>query len=264
MRSPAVLVPALTGLLLLSGCSDGGGITVTPSDPCAAQSIGFPGNATGSVAQTECRVGGRPAAFHRFTVSAARSVEFAVEGDFAPEIAVLADRDSDHLFRHDGTNAVSGVWLLPAGEYLLRVVARSGTGAYSVAGTARAEGGCLPRLLVPFASATYTRQLAGDSCLNTEDGSLYETFVIYSTRPCTITMRSNQVDSFLFISNGRTGEVVAFDDDSGGGVTGLDARVTLPVCNSGGDVLEVYANTAFAGETGSYSLVVEVDGGPVS
>lgn len=265
MRSSLPLLVAVSGALLLASCSDGGGITVTPTDPCAAQNLAFPGSGAGTLAQgAECRVGGRPAAFHRVNVPATGSVEFQVAGDFQPEVAVLTDPDIDHLFRFDNATSVSGVWLLPAGSYLVRVVARSGSGAYTVAGANFTGQSCIERLLVPFADVTYSRQLTASACVSTDDGSFFDSYVVYSTRPCTITMRSAQVDPFLFVLNGRTGAIVTADDDSAGGVNGLDAQVSLAACNAGGDPLEVLANTALPAETGAYTFRVQVDGGPVA
>lgn len=257
MRShvPALLV--LSGALALASCSDGG-ITVTPTDPCAPQTLAFPGSAAGNVTQTECRVGGRPAAFHRITVPAG-SVQFDVSGDFPPEVAILATADTDHVFQFNNTNSVTGVWLLPAGQYLVRVVARSGTGAYTVTGSNHTGQNCVERFLVPFADVTYSRQLTATACVNSDDGSFFDGYITFSSRPCTITMRSTQMDSYLYLINARTGAVLAQDDDSGGGV---DARVSLAACNAGSDVLGIVANTAFVGETGAYTLTVAVPGGP--
>jgi hypothetical protein len=67
-----------------------------------------------------------------------------------------------------------------------------------------------------------------------------------------ITMRSTAVDAFLWLL--ETNEsVIAFDDDSGGGPGGLDARITRNL--STGCYL-VEATSAFPGETGPYTLEV--------
>jgi hypothetical protein len=73
-------------------------------------------------------------------------------------------------------------------------------------------------------------------------------FTLGSSRGVTVTMSSTQVDSYLIIWNRATGQIVAEDDDSGGGT---DARIvtTLPAGN-----YVIGATTWDPGETGTYTL----------
>jgi hypothetical protein len=47
-----------------------------------------------------------------------------------------------------------------------------------------------------------------------------------------VTLASNEMDSFLFVYD-PNGKMVAFDDDSGGGFTGLNSRIHLTAEHSG-------------------------------
>ncbi len=64
-----------------------------------------------------------------------------------------------------------------------------------------------------------------------------------------VTMRSTELDSFLWLVNPDSGDIIAFDDDSGGG---LDARIVHPL-DRGCYWVEA---TTFPGESGAYTLSV--------
>jgi hypothetical protein len=67
-----------------------------------------------------------------------------------------------------------------------------------------------------------------------------------------ITMRSADLDSWLWLLN-SSGGLVDYDDDGAGGVNGLDARIEREL-NRGCYLVEA---TTFVGETGAYSLLAE-------
>ena len=86
------------------------------------------------------------------------------------------------------------------------------------------------------------------------DGAFLDRYAltVASARTVRITMRSNQVDSFLWLlSTGSS--VIEFDDDSGEGLTGLDAEILRSL--SRGCYL-VEATSLDEGETGDYTLTV--------
>jgi len=51
-----------------------------------------------------------------------------------------------------------------------------------------------------------------------------------------ITLRSNEMDSYLYVYDPQ-GALIAQDDDSGGGVTGLDSRVHITANRAGNYVI---------------------------
>jgi hypothetical protein len=97
---------------------------------------------------------------------------------------------------------------------------------------------------------TVSGSLGSASCRLQSDGSFIDMYemTVSSQRTVTITMRSNAVDSYLIVWNRSSGAVVAFDDDSGGG---LDAQLTHTF--PAGTYI-IGANTFDAGETGPYTL----------
>lgn len=66
-----------------------------------------------------------------------------------------------------------------------------------------------------------------------------------------MTMRSSEVDSFLWLLE-TNGDVIAFDDDSGGGENGLDAQL-VHALDRGCYLAEA---TTFPEESGAYTLTV--------
>ena len=66
-----------------------------------------------------------------------------------------------------------------------------------------------------------------------------------------ITMRSDDFDSYLFLEDGA-GKVLAQDDDSGGGNTGLDAQITFNCTKAG--TYRIIATTFAADATGNFTL----------
>jgi hypothetical protein len=226
-------------------------------DACAPVALTFPGTVNGTLTAGGCTNAGRPAAFYRFTGTGSGGTSFTVTSAFPSELAVTNDPPGEFLF-FTGASPVSGTWLLPAGTFQLRLASTSGTGAYTVTGTNTIGTGCIAVALLPFASVTYSSALASTDCVLAADGSYYERYYIYSTKACTITMRSTVFNSYLFVKNQRTQITIAQDDNTGGG---SDARISLAACNSGGDLIEIWANTFTTATAGAYTLAVTVTGG---
>ena len=91
------------------------------------------------------------------------------------------------------------------------------------------------------------------------DGSLYDVFYIFSTQPCTVTMRSTAVNSYLFAIDAVTNAIRGEDDNAGGGPSANDARLSLERCSSGDNAMGIIANT-YPGEVGAYTLTLEIPG----
>ena len=68
-----------------------------------------------------------------------------------------------------------------------------------------------------------------------------------------ITMRSAEVDSFLWLLTSGA-SVIAFDDDDGEGIFGLDAQISEPLARG---CYLVETTSLDEGETGSYTLRTE-------
>jgi len=68
-----------------------------------------------------------------------------------------------------------------------------------------------------------------------------------------ITMRSDDFDSYLFLEDGA-GKVLAQDDDTGGGNTGLDAQITFNCTKAG--TYRIITTTYAQGATGNFTLEV--------
>lgn len=72
----------------------------------------------------------------------------------------------------------------------------------------------------------------------------------------TVTLRSGDFDAFVNLGRQGASAVIGSDDDSGGGT---DAQLTLTLEDDG--VFVIIANSLGAGETGAFTLSVEVGGG---
>lgn len=81
----------------------------------------------------------------------------------------------------------------------------------------------------------------------------YHEFGISSAQSITITMNSTQFDTVLLLFNRASGDLVDFDDDSGGGGVGTNSRIemTLPA-----GTYVIGATSFDEGETGTYQLAV--------
>jgi hypothetical protein len=70
-------------------------------------------------------------------------------------------------------------------------------------------------------------------------------------------------DAAMTASNSQTNATITQDDNSGGGTSGKDARITLPSCRVGTSPILITATVQGAPPltTGAYTLTVEVTGG---
>lgn len=86
------------------------------------------------------------------------------------------------------------------------------------------------------------------------DGAYLDRFAlaVTSDRTVTITMRSPELDSFLWLRTAG-GAVITTNDDGGGGVNGLDARIVRDLERE----CYLVEATTFPGQTGAYTLTVQ-------
>jgi hypothetical protein len=235
-------------------------VAFTAIDPCAPVVLSVPGNANGTVNDTSCLLGGLRVALYRFTSTGTGANAFSTNAAFPARVEVTTVPPGDNVsFINSQGATVNGEWLLPAGTYHFRVSARSGNGAYSVTATnPGGNAGCNVRAFV--VSGNYTQALANTDCVF-GDGSFYDVFYIYSTRACTVTLRSTAFDTYLIFADAQSGSTLAEDDDAGGGPDGTDSQLSRPACNAAGNPLAIVANSFSAANVGAYTLAIQLAGG---
>jgi len=227
------------------------------SEFCRPGALAIPGTVTGTLPSGLCDANGRPAAVYSFTLGADGAVAFTTTAAFAPRVEVktrLTETNPEFL----PTSAFPTVeWLLPAGAYLFRVSAQSGTGAYTVRGDPVAgTSGVVARAIV--AGGTYAGQSLQINDREFGDGTVYDYFLMFSLRSCTITMRSTAFDALLWVDDAIQLQFIAIDDNGAGGT---DARVRLDQCHSQGRPIGVLANSnptpQLGPGLGAYTLTIE-------
>jgi hypothetical protein len=99
---------------------------------------------------------------------------------------------------------------------------------------------------------TYTGQtLAPGDFVNSID-SFTDSFAIFSTRPCTITVRSTAFDPYINLTSSFATNI-GFDDNSGGGT---DAQITRTSCSSSGGAIRIDIASVISSQTGPYTLII--------
>jgi hypothetical protein len=280
-------VAAVAGLATFSGLSmpvpgsalqitaTASGISATSAsfaaaDACAAVAIAFPANVNASFPSQYCSADGKRATFLQFSRPNTGFTRFSVTAAnvaFAPEIAIVPAGLSEFIsftLKTGFTGYTEGQWVLPTGSYRMRVIAASGTaGAFVISGSTTVS--CVIYALLPFTTATYTNRIEpGNTSLGDCPTRTADVFTIYSTKPCTFTMRGAlaSFDAFLFVST-EANAIITTDDNSGGGIAGKDARISLPSCRDGSNPIKITATTSSTPPTttGDYTLQVEITGG---
>jgi hypothetical protein len=275
--SVAGVVTAVSpGTATITATAIGGGLGFTPatisrtavitvtSDPCTPIPATLPFNRSGVVGGSSCVIS--PSADRRGSVFAvtlptATAVEVLfTPNNFAPYMAAFPQGETDFIFRSRQTaDPVSGIWHLPSGTTEIRVGAlnATGTGTFQVQAAAVSASVENCRSVVVGGSVTSNQALQTTDCRF--DDAYADEFLIYSTRPCTITMNRSTTatamdDPFLEVYDAGDGTPLLFDDDSNGGV---NARLELASCRTAGDgVLLVRATSLDDFDTGAYSFGV--------
>jgi hypothetical protein len=224
---------------------------------CTPALLLVPGSVTGSLPHGTCDVSGRSAAVYRFTKAAGGGIAFTTTAGFPSQVEVKVALGETNVAIQPTAQIPTGEWLLPNGEYLFRISTLGAGGNFTIAATPiAATTGTTARFIA--APGTFTQSLAL-SDREFGDGTMYDYFVLYSTRPCTITMRATAFDAVLFIDDAITLGFVDVNDTFEPGST--DARVVLPECNSDGNPIGILANSNPAPGglpgLGSYTLSVE-------
>lgn len=262
---PLARTLALAVLVAFAVSCGNEGITINTPE-CTPVDLTYPGSATGTINAGTCQSGGFHAALYRFTVDQDSAHQFAVTSGFPViGVEVMSDPPGVNAVWTGVNNSVNAVWLMPPGTYLLRITARNGLGDYALTGSHAPLNTtqCTIRTLV-VGVTLQDQLLAATDCpwldgQGNPDGTYFDAYRIASNQPCTISMESATMDSFIEIRDITQGTVLGGDDDSGGG---NDALVSLNACNYNGAPIVIRANTATSAvPTGAYTLTVVLGGG---
>lgn len=244
--------------------------TLPPAFTCETLSpIAIGATVAGTIATTDCLdpVNVAYADYYEFTLPAPGPVTFRVTpNDPASMIAGLSTSNGFFLDVVETSPAMPAAvgGMLQAGRYVLVVAGRVAgqTGGYTITSSATLPPianvppflGCLtpqPYTLGTTASGTLSRT----DCIDTFDTPIdrYD-FTLTTTATITIDLRSVSFDPFLTLFN-ETGELIAYDDDSGEGV---NARIgiLLPA-----GTYAIGATGYYATSLGDYTLNAVAGGG---
>ena len=225
------------------------------TDPCGSVTLTIPGNASGTVSDASCLLGSTRAVVYQFTAPAFGASAFSTNATFPArvEVTTIPAGVNIALINSDGLT-VSGEWLVPAGTYLFRVGARSGTGTFTVTATNPAGNtGCVLRAFV--VSGSFAQSLAADDC----DGprSFADIFAVSSSQACTISLSSATIDTYLTIIDASTLALIAEDDDSG---EGTNSELQFATCSAGGNPIAILAESFDVDEVGPYTITIQLQG----
>lgn len=236
-------------------------ITVT-ADPCVPTPITLPFSGNRSVTASSCVISSaaqRRGSIARVTLAAPAALEVRmIPNGFAPFFAAVPVGETEFIFSSRQTaEEARRVWHLDAGPVDVRagtlLAGQTGTFQLQINTVSASIENCSTVIIA--GSLTSQQSLSGTDCVFA--GRVADEFLVYSSRPCTITMARNAgassvLDPFIEVYNGTT--LVSSDDDSGGD---FNARLQLPSCRSSSDdVLTVRATTFDPSDTGSYTLTV--------
>jgi len=183
---------------------------------------------------------------------ASTGVTTTIASEETPTFAVFATATSDipldpansRIFVRfrDGSGTVRGA----------TSVAVEGTAAPNPACAVRTPIGTSQTLNGDLSSTDCTvRQLIGE--IDDSYVDVYEV-TLASAGTLTVTQRSSAIDSFLAVFDSSLSTPIAFDDDSGGGVNGFDAQISIAL-DAG--TYAILANSVFV-ETGPYTLTTSL------
>ena len=258
-----------TATILASADGQSGTATIAITPPASARcdvkdSVSVGQTITGTLSSTDCSLAdGTYADKYYLTVAqagpvrinmAAPSLDAYLVLQNAATGAVVAENDDGNGNFTEGSRIELQ---LQPGRYV--IVANTfdsvTTGAYTLAVSTGSQA-CIGSSTFN-SPGTVTGTLAATGCV-LGDSSYADRYLLNVTtsKTFTVTMRSSAFDAFLFMEDPATGDMVARNDNSGGGANGKDARfnVLLPV-----GTYIINANSATAGETGSYTLTVAED-----
>jgi hypothetical protein len=252
----------ISATLASGGPSLQASLTVTAGTLCTPTTVTLPANATGNLTSTTCLITTgvpRRGSIARVTLPSASALEVRLNPTgFAPYIAAVPVGEEEFVFSSQQTaTQVRRIWHLGSGQVDVLV----GGLQPGALGSYQAQISTVSASITNCEAVVIAGSLTSQQALGTGDctiaGRQADEFLVFSSRPCTITMSrgtgaSPVIDPFLEAYAGTT--LVFSDDDSGGG---FDARLQLANCRSAaGNVLTIRATTLSQGDVGSYTLTV--------
>jgi hypothetical protein len=245
--------------------------TFTPATlaPCPAATKmppnGFIHNA--QLGSTSCEgTDGRRSDFYQFTLPAASTqAVFMTSGSLSPDVTLYQSdgtplRNDQNSYFDD--NAVV-VQYLPAGSYTIRARSADPTsfGPYNL--DLYFQQGAPPQLCAPYnlpQNGSVSGQTSYTSCAwyDKTFADVYQLNVTSSSQLLTIAAQSIAFDAFLELMDAK-GNILAVDDNSGGGLNPLIAQVLDP-----GTYFVVVKPAQDSTSAGSYSLTTTVSAAPVN
>ena len=225
---------------------------------CTPVELDVPETVAGSLGAGQCFSASRSNALYRFTLSTSSVVSLSVAAVFAASLAITPLPPDDHIVV-DAAQGEAVDWVLPVGAYEARVGAASGVGAFSLSSQAvGGTAGCVQRYIATGVTILGQNLGAGDCDFG--DGTKFDSYGIYSSRPCSIRLQSIDFTPFLwlydtetFLINGTTGEA-----------PGNDAVFGLPACKYINAPIFIWVNTDEGEVGGNYTLVVTFPAVPPS
>ncbi|MGP8245257.1 MAG: hypothetical protein ACLQVN_12155 [Bryobacteraceae bacterium] len=201
---------------------------------------------------------GQPADFYQFTLSSSGVVAAVMTSDQIQGHLVLADSSANYLRSDDDSYGADDpliVQFLQAGTYQLAATADSGGagGLYQV--SLLAAYGSRPAFCTPLASLTPGASVSGTLAISScqyVDGTFADIYslTLASATPVDLLLASTDFDAYLVVLDAQ-GDVVAQDDDSGGG-TNAEIVQALPA----GTYYVVAKPLAYYYSTGNYTLTL--------
>ncbi len=241
----------------------GTSITVNP-DPCAPIAVAVPSTRNSTLTANSCVVSGgvqRRGEVLRTNLAAPTALEMRLTPTgFAPYISAFPVGEGDFIFstRPLGEEA-RRIWHLPAGPTEMRIGAAAagqvGSFTLQLASVSLSVENCVSVIL--GGSVSSQQSLTPTDCRIGD--TLADEFLVYSTRPCVITMNrvttgGGMADPLLEAYAGST--LLAFDDD-GGGLT--NARLALLACRSLADDIILIRATSFDDfDAGTYTFAITI------
>lgn len=199
---------------------------------------------------------GQPADFYQFTLASGGLIAAVMTSDEIQGHLLLTDSSGNYLRSDDSSYAANDpliVQFLQAGTYQLAASAdfNGSGGLYQV--SLLAVSGARPAFCTPLASLTpagsFSGTLAITSCqyIDGTFADIYSLTLAFTT-PVDLLLTSTDFDAYLVVLDGQ-GNVVAQDDDSGGG-TNAEIVQTLPM----GTYYVVAKPLAYSYSAGNYTL----------
>ena len=236
-------------------------IPATALDPCLIDNPYVYGNAgTGELSSIDCLDGAQFFIDYHGFVFPGGAGEFLLSSGVMDTWIQLEDEDGELVAYNDDidpgviTNSRVKAFLVDGVDYRFGATTFGSfeTGAYTFSSAPATPDvtGCEEAWVVRGVTLNQTIA-AGDCTAGAGQADVYS-FVLPPNQSATIRMTSTAVDAFLHLES-RFDGLLLEDDNSGGGT---DARIVMPGDPSIGRIVDIWAGTAAAGQSGAYTFTV--------